>query len=71
MALKSPCEYPDLPAVAQALLNHYCGFRPDFTKHDWCARHWIGVMLRDGTIKRCPCDCHRSREQLCLIGLHR
>jgi hypothetical protein len=36
----------------------YSGFKKGFTNHLWCAKHYIGKRLKDGTIKRCECACH-------------
>lgn len=62
--LDSPCEADDLPPAEQESQNEYCGYKRGFTKHDWCQRHYIGLMLEDGTIKRCGCPCHEPQRGL-------
>lgn len=60
--LDSPCEQYDLPPTEQVSQNEYCGYRQVFTKHDWCQRHYIGLMLEDGTIEGCYCPCHKRTQ---------
>lgn len=55
----SPCEAQDLAPVEQVSINEYCGYRRGFTKHDWCSKYYVGLMLNDGTITRCGCPCHQ------------
>jgi hypothetical protein len=51
----TPCEHSGEMTPG---LNRYCGFRRDFTKHDWCARHYVGYLADDGSIVGCACVCH-------------
>jgi hypothetical protein len=52
--LDSPCFQPPTSVA----LWEYSGFASDFTNHKWCAKHYVGLMLPDGSIKRCDCPCH-------------
>lgn len=60
----TPCEGPDHTPE----LNAYCGFSRSFTKHDWCKRHYVGLLGEDGTLETCPCACHRPKTQGVLFG---
>ena len=53
-AVGSPCHQPETPAA----IWEYSGFTKGFTNHKWCAKHYVGLMLADGSIKRCDCGCH-------------
>ncbi len=55
--LDSPCHQKE-PTEAQW---KWSGFPKNFTIHKWCAKFFVGVLLSNGRVKGCDCECHGSR----------
>lgn len=56
----SPCERPEI----DARYYEYAGFKKGFTKHDYCAKHHLGVEVGSlYMLVKCGCPCHAKKDQ--------
>ena len=39
--------------------QRYDNLEPCPEEHEWCKKHYVGVLQDDGSIKPCSCECHK------------